>query len=157
MIAVCAHTAVSDCGLDKSFLRRGLNGLVCGRLLCIAPLVLEQRRSGMRGMLLHSCATNRRMQVYWFRARGIDVRWCLEAGLAVRWQLRRFCISHLMMWSARQPARQAARATAWPCGWKCAVRPTRRDHSTVGPNGAWQVQFMCKLNQTWNTWSFYAV
>lgn len=64
-------------------------------------------RSGMRGMLLHSCATNRRMQVYWFRAPGIDVRWCLEAGLAVRWQLRRFCISHLMMWSARQPARQA--------------------------------------------------
>lgn len=66
----------------------------------------------MRGMLLHSCATNRRMQVYWFRARGIDVRWCLEAGLAVRWQLRRFCISHLMMWSARQPEPQLGHAVA---------------------------------------------
>lgn len=101
-------------GLKPACLRRGLNSLtVCsfddGQSWPAAAVTRVQFGGGKvasttwrpDSMLPHSCATNRRVQVYWFQ---------LGSLMLMRWQLRRFCISnfafsiafrilHSMMWS----------------------------------------------------------
>lgn len=108
-------------------------------------------------MLLHSCATNRRMQVYWFRLRErtverereryIEGEW---AGIGVRlWCSGNYVAFAFRIWWCGQPGsrqlaaggkREAAsgkRQAAWLCGWKCAVRDGRtRGQSEERRSGA---------------------
>lgn len=118
-------------------------------------------------MLLHSCATNRRMQVYWFRTGGIDVEcgvWGVGRGGASKRACGAVAITSLLHFAfddvVSQAASQAARATAWPCGCKCAVRATRRDETTAQWAKIGRVAsaiYVKKLNATSNILTNYTI